>query len=196
MFANRFTALIDACSLASTLKRNLLLTLAEAEFFRVRWSAQILDEAERAIARIASAKYHSDAAERAKRARAAMERAFEDAAVEDFEALLPACSGLPDPNDAHVLAAAMKTQAAMIVTENLRDFPADILAPLNLEAKSADAFVADTISLDIGRAVAALRTMRKRLKQPALTADELLLKMEAEGLSETVDVLRAHSQSL
>lgn len=40
MFANRFTALIDACALAGALKRNLLLTLAEAEFFRLRWSDQ------------------------------------------------------------------------------------------------------------------------------------------------------------
>lgn len=196
MFANRFTALIDACSLASTLKRNLLLTLAEADFFRVRWSAQILGETERAIAGMASNKGYLDATERGARARVAMERAFEEAEVQDFEALLPACAGLPDPGDAHVLAAAMKTQAAMIVTENLRDFPPEILAPLNLEAKSADAFIADTVSLDVGRAVAALRTMRERFNRPALTADELLLKMEAEGLSETVDVLRAHSQSL
>ncbi len=50
MFANRYTAFIDACTLAGTLKRNLLLTLAEAEFFRVRWSEQVLDETEAAIA--------------------------------------------------------------------------------------------------------------------------------------------------
>lgn len=49
MFANRFTALIDACALAGALKRNLLLTLAEAEFFRLRRSETILDETESAI---------------------------------------------------------------------------------------------------------------------------------------------------
>src|ERR1700751_3816875 len=92
--------------MASTLKRNLLLTLAEAEFFRVRWSAQILDETERAIARIATTKGHAEATEREARARTAMERAFEDAAVGAFEPLLAACSVLPDPGDAHVLAAA------------------------------------------------------------------------------------------
>lgn len=51
MFANRFTAFIDACSLAGALKRNLLLTLAEAEFFRLRWSIKVLDETEAAIAK-------------------------------------------------------------------------------------------------------------------------------------------------
>lgn len=52
MFANRYTAFIDACTLASALKRNLLLTLAEAEFFRVRWSVRVMDETQRAIATI------------------------------------------------------------------------------------------------------------------------------------------------
>ena len=49
MFANRYTAFIDACTLARVLPRNLLLSLAEADFFRVRWSGQVLDETERAI---------------------------------------------------------------------------------------------------------------------------------------------------
>lgn len=196
MFANRFTALVDACSLAGVLKRNLLLSLAEADFFRLRWSASILDETQRAIERILETKSAPDAAVQAARARANMERAFAEAMVDDFDALLRTCGVLPDPHDAHVLAAALKTQAAMIVTENLKHFPRTILEPLNLEAKAADAFIADTISLDVGRGVAAIRTMRLRLKSPAITADELLLKMEADGLAETVDVLRAHSQSL
>ena len=42
MFANRFTVLVDACSLFSPLTRNFLLSLAEGEFFRLRWSARIL----------------------------------------------------------------------------------------------------------------------------------------------------------
>lgn len=196
MFANRYTALVDACSLASTLKRNLLLTLAEADFFRLRWSTRIMEETERAIERILADKGAEDAAERSRKARKAMETAFEEANVTDFEALIPSCETLPDPGDAHVLAAALKTQAATIVTENLSDFPSCVLSPLNLEAKSADAFIADTLSLDIGHGVAAIRKMRERLNRPALTAEELLLKMEADGLSETVDALRPYIHSL
>lgn len=196
MFANRFTAIVDACSLASALKRNLLLTLAEAEFYRLRWSAPILDETERAIEKILTGKGVPDASDRARKARTNMETAFEEARVADFDALLPACSGLPDPKDAHVVAAALKTQAAMIVTENLKDFPEDLLAPLNIEARSADAFIADTLALDIGRGVAAVRRMRERFKLPAMTAETLLLEMEAQGLTDTVDILRPHVQSL
>ena len=194
MFANRYTAVVDACSLASALKRNLLLSLAEAEFFRIRWSEVILDETERAIASIQASRGVVDAGVRAARARRAMQNAFEDATVDDFEALIPLCGALPDPGDAHVLAAALKTQAAMIVTENLRHFPPAILAPLNIEAKSADAFIADTLSLNLPRGVEAIRTMRARFKRPELTADELLLKMDAEGLAETVSELRNYIQ--
>lgn len=196
MFANRFTALVDACCLAGALKRNLLLTLAEAEFFRLRWSTRILDEAERAITRILTAKGVVDADERAGRARRNMQTAFEEADVGDYSAMLPACMGLPDPNDLHVLAAALKTRAAIIVTDNIKDFPASVLSPLNLEARSADDFIADTIALDTGRAVAAIRRMRERLRRPEKTAEILLLDMEAEGLTESVDILRAHVASL
>ena len=196
MFANRFTALVDACTLAGALKRNLLLTLAEAEFFRLRWSVPIMDETQRAIEKILHEKGVPDAADRARRARASMEDAFEEAMVSDFEQFLPACLGLPDPGDAHVVAAAMKTQAAMIVTDNLKDFPDAYLHALNIEVRSADAFIADTIALDPGRAVAAIRMMRERFKKPEKTAELLLLDMEALGLVETVDILRSHVQSL
>lgn len=85
MFANRFTAFVDACSLASALKRKLLLSLAEAEFFRLRWSSRVLHETEAAIEEILSGKGFDDATTRAQRARASMESAFEDAMVTDFD---------------------------------------------------------------------------------------------------------------
>jgi hypothetical protein len=196
LFANRYTDFVDACALAGALKRNLLLTLAEAEFFRLRWSAPVLDEVQRAIEGILAGKGAEDAVERASRARAAMEKAFADAMVDEFDTFLPLCDGLPDPGDAHVLAAAMKTRAATIVTDNLKDFPEAILAKAGIEPRATDAFIADTIELDTGRAVAAIRRMRERFQRPEKTPDLLLLDMEAAGLVETVDVLRPHVLSL
>jgi len=196
LFANRYTVFVDACALAGALKRNLLLTLAEAEFFRLRWSAPVLDEVQRAIEGILAGKGAEDAVERASRARAAMEKAFADAMVDEFDTFLPLCDGLPDPGDAHVLAAAMKTRAATIVTDNLKDFPEAILAKAGIEPRATDAFIADTIELDTGRAVAAIRRMRERFQRPEKTPDLLLLDMEAAGLVEAVDVLRPHVLSL
>jgi predicted nucleic acid-binding protein len=174
----------------------LLLTLAEAEFFRVRWSETVLDETQAAIEAIVAKKGDPDPARAAIRARGAMERAFEDAMVEDFQNFLAVCGGLPDPKDAHVLAAALKTKADVLVTENVKHFPAGQLAAFGLDVRTADEFIADTIMLDEGRAVPAIRRMRERFCRPDLTADELLVRMEAVGLTETVDVLELHVESL
>lgn len=196
MFANRFTAFIDACTLADTLRRNLLLTLAEAEFFRLRWSETVLSETQAAIEKMLLKKADPEASDKARRACQHMADAFQDADVTDFSGYASMGASLPDPNDAHVLAAALKTRAAIIVTENLKHFPERILAPLNLEARSADSFIADTIALDTGRAVSAIRRMRERFKKPEMTAEKLLLEMEARGLTEAVDVLKPYVESL
>jgi len=197
MFANRYTAFADACVLMSARKRNLLLTLARAEFFRVRWSAQVLVETEKAVAAYLAKKGDPEAASKAANACAAMESAFEDAMVSDFAHYECTCEGkLPDPKDIHVVAAALKTRADVVVTENLRHFPAEVLAEFNLEARSADTFIADTISLDEGRAVAAIAKMRARLTRPDMTAERLLLSLEEEALAQTANILRAHVGSL
>lgn len=196
MFANRYTALIDACSLVSVWRRNLLLSLAEAEFFRVRWSRHILDETERTLVRLHQERGHGNATARAAQAIMAMNRAFPEALVEDFELPRAECYGLPDPDDEHVLAAALKTQAQSLVTENLSDFPVAILGRLNVEARSADDFIADTIALEEGRAIAAVRRMRERLSRPELGPEDLLRSLEAHGLMETASVLASHVGSI
>lgn len=88
MFANRYTAIVDACSLVSVWRRNLLLSLAEAEFFRLRWSQTILDETERALAKLHHLRGNSDGDARARKAIAAMTKAFPEAMVDDFAQLL------------------------------------------------------------------------------------------------------------
>lgn len=89
---------------------------------------------------------------------------------------------LPDPGDNHVLAAAIATSASVIVTDNLADFPAEILAPHAIQAISADDFIADTIELDPSEAILALRRMRERFRNPALDVATLIHKSEAQGL--------------
>lgn len=196
MFANRYTAVIDACSLVSVWRRNLLLTLAEAEFFRVRWSDEILHETEQALKKIHEERGSDDPQGRAHRAIANMRRAFPEAGVEDYASLICACEDMPDPNDRHVVAAAIRTQAQAVVTENLRDFPQAILSGFGLEARSADDFIADTIALDEGRAIAAIRQMRERLRKPELGPEELIRALEANSLVETATILSEHVASI
>ena len=71
-----------------------------------------------------------------------------------------------------------------------------MLGPLGMEAKTADAFLADTIDLNIGKAVPVVRRMRERFNRPRQHPADLLLDMEAKGLTQVVDVLRGHVQSL
>ena len=198
MFANRFSAFVDACSLVGTLKRNTLLSLAEAEFFRIRWSAKVMEETETALVKLMTRKGIDNSTGKAAEQCSRMMASFPEAMTTDHAALLPAFQALalPDPGDAHVMAAALAAQANTIVTENVRHFPASILTPFNMDARTADNFLADIIDLDPARAVVALRRMRERFNRPALSAEALLLKMEADGLTATVDVLKAHVGSL
>lgn len=167
LYPNRFTAILDANVLGGALTRNMLLSLAEADLFRPRWSERILDETERAIANITGGIADT------RRQRAKIEKAFPDGTVTGFE-VFEGTLNLPDSDDNHVLAAAIGTSAAVIVTDNLKDFPAAALEPHSIEARSADGFIADVIDLNPDQATDALRRMRERLSNPALDADALI----------------------
>lgn len=172
---DRFTALVDACVLGGALRRNLILSFAEAGLFRLRWSAAVLDETERTITKITEGK--ADTA----RQRAVMVAAFPEAMVLHDRAIEEHLS-LPDPGDVHVLAAAIGAKADVIVTDNVKDFPAETLTAWQIEAVTADAFVADCLDLDGAAGVRAIRKMRERLQHPQLDADGLIRKMEGQGL--------------
>lgn len=94
-----------------------------------------------------------------------MERAFPDAAVDGHEIPIDGMLGMPDPDDRHVVAAALKTRASIIVTDNRTQFPRDVLGPLDLKVKSADEFIADMIGLGAGRAVADVEAEAQELQE-------------------------------
>ena len=190
MFANRFTAVIDACVLCSPLKRGLILSLAEAEFFRVRWSDEIMDETEKAITIMLLKKNHDDAAERAAQSRNIMNQAFAEATIVKYKHHGIGIGKLPDEGDRHVIAAAIKSKADIIVTENLKDFPRKVLAKYGIEAKSSDDFIADAISLNPTLATDAITRMRLRLDRPDKTAEIWLLDMKMTGLTQSAEQLR------
>lgn len=187
--ADRFTVVLDANVLFGALGRNVLLSLAEAGFYRPRWSAEILDEFERTFAQ----RFRDP--DTAQRHRTSMEHAFPEALVERYTDLIPAIC-LPDSADRHVVAAAVRTKASLIVTDNLRHFPAETLIDHELEAVSLDAFVADLLDLAGVEAVAAFRWMRQRFRNPAITAETLLRKMEEQGMVQAADHLQVYREIL
>ena len=182
---NRYAAIIDACVLGGGLKRNIILSLAEAGLFRPYWSARILDETEKAI--LAISKGTADPG----RQRRAIEQAFPEAMV--FPNSGPDLIGLlPDPGDEHVLAAAIAARCDTLVTDNLKDFPQGILDRWGIEVMSPDDFITNAMDLDHAVAIGALRDMRARLKDPKYTVSALVLKLEGQGLLQTADFLREY----
>lgn len=173
---DRLTAVLDANVLYPFRKRDVLLRFAHAGLFRVRWTKRILAEWTDALL---AAK--PDLADSVHAQRTAMARAFPNALIEGHEPLEGSLV-LPDPDDRHVLAAAILSRAEVIVTDNLRDFPAAALAPFDVESVTADAFLARIHDLNPHEALAAMRALRRGYRNPPYTPDELLQDLAAKGL--------------
>jgi predicted nucleic acid-binding protein len=198
MFANRFTALIDACTLVDAARRDILLHLAEAELFRPRWSERILEETRRAYEGILTARglSRADADARSERLFRNIETAFPGHSVTDYQDIERELNCLPDENDHHVLAAAIHCKSSVIVTENLRDFPRERVWKYEIDVRSGDEFIADTIDLDYSKSIAAIAKLRSGLKRNPMTAADLLERWRANGLVETVEILYPHMSRL
>lgn len=123
------------------------------------------------------------------RTRQLMNSNVRDSLVTGFEYLIPSIK-LPDPDDRHVVAAAIHSGASLIVTFNLKDFPADALKPYNLAAQHPDDFIVDLLDLHPASVLEAAASHRRSLKNPPKTADEYLDTLLAQGLTQSVAVMR------
>jgi predicted nucleic acid-binding protein len=180
-----FRAFLDANVLYPVSLRNLLMRLTLARLFQALWSPHVHDEWIRAVLRDRP----DLSADRLHRVRWAMDKQAEDSLVTGYESLIGALT-LPDPDDRHVLAAAIVGGADVIVTRNLEDFPAESLAPYEIEVRHPDEFVRHLIDLAPALVVRAVREQQSRLVNPPVSTGELLAQFERVGLVETVVELR------
>lgn len=178
--------LCDASVLYAAPLRDLLLELALFDLFHAKWTERIHDEW---ISHLLANRPDVTAAQLA-RTRALMHAHVRDGLVEDYEALIETLT-LPDPDDRHVLAAAIKGHADIILTFNLADFPAAILAPYGLEAQHPDRFFGSLLDLDSAAVCAAARRVRARLRLPPLDVVAYLAALKRCGLPATAASLRA-----
>jgi predicted nucleic acid-binding protein len=176
-----FTALYDANVLYPAPLRDLLMHLALTDLFRAKWSDAIHDEWIRSVLR----NRPNLSREQLERTRTLMNVHVRDCLVTDFEDLIPALI-LPDPDDRHVLAAAVRGRADVIVTYNLRDFPAEALKRYGIEAQHPDEFIMHLIDLDVAAICVAVKRQRLNLKRPPVTAEQLLEIFEQQELTQTV----------
>jgi len=126
--------------------------------------------------------------EKLERTRMLMDLHAADALVTGYEDLIESLH-LPDPDDRHVLAAAIRGRADVIVTANLRDFPKNVLEQFGIEPQHPDEFIVCLLDLAPGLVAAAARDHRESLKFPAKTRGQYLHSLEAQGLIQTVAIL-------
>lgn len=184
-------ALIDANVLYDAVLRDLLMQLAVSGLFRARWTARIADEWARSL----QANRPDITAAQIAFTQAMMARAVPDAIVDNYTDLIGTLQ-LPDPDDRHVLAAAITAQADAIVTLNLRDFPRATLQPHGIEPCSPDQFVRLLAEAAPEQVITAARLCRARLVSPTLSADAYLATLTRHGLSATAAFLRPNSGAL
>lgn len=96
---------------------------------------------------------------------------------------------MPDTNDRHVQAAAIKGQAQMIITYNLKDFPQESLKKYGMEAQHPDDFLLNQTGLHLPAFLTAIKTCRTRLKNPPKTPQEYLDILRKHSLIKTADFL-------
>lgn len=185
------TAFLDASVLYSATQRSVLLELAAHKIFRLLWS----DAVHREWMRNLAARNPQIPQARIERMRALMEAHIGDAMVTGYERRIAGLA-LPDPNDRHVLAAAIHGKANVIVTSNRRDFPTELLAPYGLIALDADGFVLQLIAADIDKVVDALASDRAGLIRPPLDAQSYLTALDRGGLAGTAVALRPFADRL
>lgn len=180
-----YTALLDANVLYPAPIRDVLLQLATTGIYRARWSADIHREWFEALLHVEP---HRNRAA-LERTRDLMDAAVPDCLVTGYEGLVPALD-LPDPDDRHVLAAAIVGRCDVIVTRNLKDFPDAALAPYDIEAQDPDEFLHNHLSLAPGHFCSVIRTVRGRLKNPPYGVEQYLDSLTRQGLVATVAELR------
>lgn len=179
------SAVFDACVLYPAPLRDFLLRLTKAGVVDGFWTSTILDECFRSVAR----NRPDLAAGVLEASRAAMETYFPSRLISGHEPLIEELS-LPDPNDRHVLAAAIHAEVPSIVTFNLKDFPANELSRHNIIAVHPDQFVLAAIGRDAEGVLDVIEEQRASLRRPPATMEQLLDRLAEQGLRHSVAVLR------
>ncbi len=179
------TVVLDAYVLYPAAIRDFLLRLVEEEVFSGHMSSAILDECFRSILR-----NRPDLNPKMLlRSREAIEREFAHLIIDGHERLIDGLE-LPDRDDRHVLAAAIHREIPMIVTFNTKDFPERALRPYGVVAMHPDQFLLACVEKSGRTVLHVLQKQVSQLRNPPATMDQVLARLAAQGLPETVAALR------
>lgn len=168
-----FPVFLDTCVLYGGALNDVLLELAENGTFRPLWSAHVLDELERNLtSRIGAT---------ASRSRVStMRMAFPDAEVHGYDDLIGVMTC--DKKDRHVVAAAVRADAEVIVTFNLKDFPPQSVTPYDINVVHPDDFMLDQLDLYPSLTMRTIEEISGAYEKPAMTVEELLHLLTKAGI--------------
>ncbi|MDE0471123.1 MAG: PIN domain-containing protein [Ekhidna sp.] len=176
---------MDTCVLHPLHVRDLILWFAYSGLFAPKWSKHIFDEWRELMVRKKVPKKEIN-----HRIDSVL-NGFPNAMVTNYETHIESLTGIKDEKDRHVLAAAIKINASLIVTNNLKDFSKDYLESFGLYAKSADNFLVDIIDLHDEEAIKAFRMMVVNRRNPPVNEYEMLDILRNNGLKDTADYIHA-----
>lgn len=179
-------AVFDANILYPAPLRDLFVRLAQAGLVRAKWTDEIHEEWIRSVL----ADRPDLSAERLQRTRRLMDAAVRDCLVTGHRDLIDSLA-LPDPDDRHVLAAAIAAGAELIVTFNLKDFPPVALAKHKIEAADPDTFLSSLLDLEPAAVCESIERQRSALRIPPRSLEELLEVFAKNGLTKSVERLRS-----
>lgn len=190
-----FSAVLDTCVLVPSLTRDILLEVASCGVYRPIWSDQILSELSAVVTAMMRERSigEGEAVAYVKRLLAAMGQAFPDAAVRTPPELVAAMRS-PDPDDRHVIAAAVAGRADVIVTNDKSGFPRELLPP-TLLTQTADVFLTYSLDLHPALVMQAVTNVAARTGRhgPRRTVSELLDLVERRSLAEFAADLRGRT---
>ncbi|MEE7534178.1 PIN domain-containing protein [Klebsiella huaxiensis] len=186
-----YPVILDACVLYPARLRDLLMHLGIAGLYQPKWSRCIQDEWRRNLI----ANRPEILPEALQNTVKMMNSALPDANVTGYKGLINDLD-LPDPNDRHVLAAAIRAKAEIIVTLKHKDFPPEVLRPFEIETLHPDAFISDLFDLNHALTLEAVRRQRQSLKRPPMTVDEFLEMLLKQGLPMTVKELAPYQYAI
>jgi predicted nucleic acid-binding protein len=184
-------AVLDACVLYPAPLRDFLMRLATANLYEPRWSAIIHEEWIRNLLENRSDLKRPTL----ERTRDLMNAAIPNASVLNDESLIKTLT-LPDLNDRHVLATAIQGNASLIVTFNLRDFPAGTLAPYKVTAIHPDAFAVRLYTAYPTDFVNRIRIHRASLISPPKSVEEYLATLRQNQLPEIAERLSKRADEI
>lgn len=184
-------AVYDACVLYPFHLRNVLIQCAFDGLVAARWTDDIHAEWIRNLA----ANSPSTPVARFETTRDMMKAVLPDANVANHRSLIPSLS-LPDPDDRHVLAAAIAGGAETIVTWNLKDFPASQIAPHGIAAVSPDAFLSALHRAYPKALLSSIARARENLRRTTPSIAEFIDILERQGLAEFAPILRRRKAHL